>query len=560
MIIRPSSLSPEAKNEILQRFWRRDPSLWAAEPERQAAVANRLGWLDVHRKMRDAVPDLLAFAADVRERGIRRVVLLGMGGSSLCPLVLAHIFGPAEGHPELVVLDTTDPREIQAVADGADWSSTLFVVASKSGTTVEPNAQYAFFRELVAGAVADPGRHFVAITDPGSPLEELAERDGFLRVFLNPPDIGGRYSALSLFGLVPAALLGMDLGRLLDRAEEMVRRCGPDVAWEENPGCRLGEFLGEYANQSRDKLTLLADAPIRPFGLWLEQLLAESTGKETMGIVPIFGETTGIPGFYGGERIFAYLRLAGVPESESLGDFVRELREAEFPVEEVELRDPYDLGGEFFRWEMATALASHFIGVNAFDEPDVGSAKAKTREVMERYRSEGKMPVKFWVDPQSEIHFRASKLLAPSMKSLSRTLRDIFEVLPSWGYLGFLPYLPYDPRVEELIRDMRHLVRQERGCATTLGFGPRYLHSTGQIYKGGPMSGAFIIFTRRREADYPEIPGLGMSFWHLQFAQAAGDFEALSEARRRVVHVHLPADYALGLESFGKVLSRAVRL
>jgi glucose-6-phosphate isomerase/transaldolase/glucose-6-phosphate isomerase len=557
---RPSYLSNVEKKAVLSRFWEKDPSLWAKSPEVQKQITDRLGWLDVIPKMREVKGEIVDFARDIRQRGIKQTVLLGMGGSSLCPLVLSQIFGSQEGFPTLKILDTTDPDEVENVARSGDWDSTLFLMASKSGTTLEPNAMFNYFWPLLKNEVSKPGSHFVAITDPGTPLEKLGNDHGFLKIFLNPADIGGRYSALSYFGLVPAALLGMDIDRILQRAEDMVNKCGPNIPCDINPGYKLGEFLGEFGVQGRDKLTILADLPIKAFGLWLEQLVAESTGKETRGLVPIIGESTGIPGFYGGERIFVYLRIKGLPEKDSSEGFVSELREARFPVYELLLEDLYDLGAQFFLWEMATALASHFLDVNPFDEPDVRRSKEKTREILDVYRAEGKMPVKFWVDPYSQLHFRASEMLAVSMKSLSRAMRDIFHVLPTWGYLAFLPYLPYDPEMEAIIGEMRYFVKQEKGCATTMGYGPRYLHSTGQIYKGGPSSAAFLIFTRKRIKDYPVIPDLDVSFWHIQFAQAVGDFEALSDGRFRSIHLHLPPDYRLGLRDFSKVLSRSVRM
>jgi glucose-6-phosphate isomerase len=560
VFFRPSQLSSSSKQEVLSRLWAKDPSLWTGVAEVQDQVRNGLGWLDVVPKMKEVQADIAGFAGEVVRRGIDRVVILGMGGSSLCPLVLSKVFGSQQGFPELIVLDTTDPQEVEKVEKVGSWGSTLFVVASKSGTTVEPNAQFNYFWSLLDSSLEDPGSHFVAITDPNTPLESLAKEHGFWRIFLNPSDIGGRYSALSYFGLVPAALLGLDVGRILTRAEDMIGRCGPEIPWEENPGCKLAEFFAEFGLQNRDKLSILADPPLKPFGLWLEQLVAESTGKETRGLVPIAGESTGIPGFYGPERIFVYFRMKGTPDENSLCDFVSELRQAAFPVYEIWLDDLYDLGGQFFLWEIATALSCHFFDVNAFDQPDVRLVKEKTGEVLDVYRAQGKMPVKFWIDPQSQMQFRPSKILASSMKGLSRALRDIFQVLPTWGYLAFLPYLPYDAEVEEIIGEMRHVARQERGCATTLGFGPRYLHSTGQIHKGGPFASAFLIFTRKRAEKYPVIPGFDVSFWHMQFAQAIGDFEALSDARRRVIHVHLSADYLLGLRVFSKVFSRAVKL
>jgi len=557
--VRPDKLSDEERQKTIERLWAKDPSLWTQNEDDYELILNRLGWLDVIDRIKDKLEEIRGFGLSVKDEGYRRVCLLGMGGSSLFALVLSKIFGPAEGFPELVVLDTTDPDEIEKVeSEGLD--DILFIVASKSGTTTEVQALFNYFWEKMNSKVAEPGKYFVAITDPGTPLEALAEERGFSRCFLNFPDIGGRYSALSYFGLIPAAILGLDLDLLIDRADQMRQKCRPEVPYNENPGYILGAFMGLFGAQSRDKLTLLADPPIKPFGLWLEQLIAESSGKDTLGLVPIVGESTGIPGFYGGERIFVYMRMKETSKERSLDAFVNELREADFPVHVLLLDDIYDIGAQVFLWEFATALACHFIGVNAFDEPDVKVAKEMTRIILDRYIKDGKMPLKFWVDPQSQINFRPSHTLAVSMKGLARTLRDIFNVLPTWGYMGFLAYLPYDPVVDEVVAEMRHMVRQERGCATVMGYGPRYLHSTGQLHKGGPISGAFIIFTRKRSKDYEPVPGFGVSFWHIQFAQAVGDFEALNQINRRVIHVHLPSDYKLGLRSFAKVLSRAARL
>jgi len=559
VIVRPDKLSDEERQKTIERLWAKDPSLWTENKDEYELILNRLGWLDVIDRIKDKLEDIKNFGLSVKEEGYSRACLLGMGGSSLFALVLSKIFGPSDGYPELLVLDTTDPDEVEKV-ESLGLNDTLFIVASKSGTTTEVQALFNYFWQKVASSVTEPGKHFVAITDPGTPLEDLARERDFRQCFLNFPDIGGRYSALSYFGLVPASILGLDLDLLIERADQMRQRCRPEVPYNENPGYTLGAFMGLLGVQSRDKLTLLADPPVKPFALWLEQLIAESSGKDTLGLVPIVGESTGIPGFYGGERIFVYMRMKETSKERSLDTFVNELKEADFPVQVLVLEDLYDVGAQVFLWEFAVALACHFIGVNAFNEPDVKVAKEMTRVTLDHYIKEGKMPVKFWVDPQSQINFRPSHTLAASMKGLARTLRDIFNVLPTWGYLGFLPYLPYDPVVDEVVAEMRHIVRQERGCATVMGYGPRYLHSTGQLHKGGPISGAFIIFTRKRSKEYEVVPGFGVSFWHIQFAQAVGDFEALSQINRRVIHVHLPSDYRLGLRSFSKVLSRAARL
>lgn len=560
MFYRPSYKTIEEKATILKKFWAKDPSLWAKDQTTMEYIQNRLGWIDILPKMKEVKADIVDFANTLKDRGITRVIVLGMGGSSLVSIVLRDIFGSRKGYPALDVLDTTDPDEINKTYAKNNWENTFFIVASKSGTTLEPNALFSYFWSILKPILPEPGLNFAAITDHGTPLEHTAIERGFLKIFLNPPDIGGRYSALSYFGLVPAAILGLDIDEIFIRAEKMINKCSESIPWPQNLACMLGEFLAEYSLQNKDKLTIFADPEIAPFALWLEQLIAESTGKETRGIVPIIGETTGIPGFYGGERAFVHIKLKNTTQDKGLDDFFLEIKKAEFPVHELLLNDIYDIWGHFFLWEMAVAIASHFLDVNAFDEPDVRSSKEKTRAMLDLYKTQGKMPVNFWVDQQSQFNFRLSEMMASSMKGLSRALRDIFQVLPSWGYLAFLPYLPYDKDVEEIIGEMRHLARQERGCATTIGFGPRYLHSTGQIHKGGPMSAAFLIFTRKRAENYPLIPDLGVSFWHLEFAQAAGDFEALSQARRRAIHIHLPSDYILGLKSFAKLFSRAARL
>ncbi len=560
MKVYPSRLSNDEKQELLKRIWREDPSLWSDDPDTQEKIKNRLGWLRCVPDMLEKADEITGFADQVRESGIKEVILLGMGGSSLCPLVFSRIFPRKEGYPKLTVLDTTDPQVVEETLESISKEHTLFIVSSKSGTTMEPNALFNFFYEKMKESVSEPGKHFMAITDEGTPLEKLAIEKGFLKIFINASDIGGRFSALSYFGLVPGALMGIDIKKLLKNAREMMTKCGPDSPWSENPAAQLAEFLGECVALNRDKLTLMADPEIKPVSLWIEQLVAESTGKNTVGFVPIVGETTGIPSFYGSERTFIYMRMEDTPEEASLDAFIQELRDAEFPAYVLKLKDLYDIAGLFFMWEFTTALVCYFEGINPFDEPDVLIAKQKSVAVLEKYKKEGKMPVNFWVDPQSKITFRPSKILAASMKGLTRTLRDLFLVLPTWGYVGFLPYLPYDPELDELMLEMRHLVRQERGCATVMGYGPRYLHSSGQVYKGGPISAGFIIFTRKRSKDYPEIPGFGVSFWHMQFAQAVGDFEALEEINRRVVHIHLPSDYMLGMKSFAKVLSRAARL
>lgn len=560
MILRVDSFTEDQKNDIIQKFWKKDPSLWMKDNIKGEDIVNRLGWIDIISDMKSNICEIEEFSKSILSNKIQKVVLLGMGGSSLCPIVFNEVFEKKPGHPELLVLDTTDPEIVESTVNDDELSSSLFIVASKSGSTLEPNAMFYYFWHKISGVNNNPGDQFIAITDPGSPLATMAEQKKFRKIFLNPPDIGGRYSALSFFGLLPAAILGIDLDKLISTAECMVKACSTTSTWSENPAGKLTEFLSSNVAKSKDKLTIMTDPEIETFALWLEQLIAESSGKDTLGFVPVVGESTGIPGYYGGERIFVYIRYKNSKDYGRYNDFFHELAKSEFPVFTLEIDDLYDLGGQFFLWEMVTALTCHFISVNPFDEPDVGLAKKKTSEVLSKYQEQGKIPVNFWVDPQSNILFRPSDLLASSMKGLARTLRDLFTVLPTWGYLGFLPYLPYNDEVDSILGEIRHGVRQEHGCATVMGYGPRYLHSTGQVYKGGPVSAGFIILTRKKAKEYEKISEYNASFWHIQFAQAVGDFEALQETGKRVIHIHLSSDYLLGLKSLQKMISRASKL
>lgn len=553
-------LTEHEKNDLLKRFWDKDPTLWSTKEFSEKEILNRLGWIDIAVVIKNTIPEIENFSQDIRSQGVKKIILLGMGGSSLAPLMFKEIFKSKNGFPKLTVLDTTDPDVVESSFSKEELPHTKFIFASKSGSTIEPNVLFSYFWEKVSEVSDQPGNHFIAITDPGSPLAALAEKKDFMKIFLNSPDIGGRYSALSYFGLVPAALTGIDINKLVDNAIEMMNKTSSSVTWSSNPAGKLIDFLSLNILRSKDKLTIMTDPEIESYSLWLEQLIAESSGKETLGFIPIVGESTGIPGYYGGERLFIYIKLKTSEEYGRYDDFINELRTSEFPVYVIEIEDIYDIAGQTILWEIATAFVCYAIGVNPFNEPDVILSKTKTKEILETYHQNGKIPVNLWVDPQSQILFKPSDLLASSMKGLTRTLRDLFTILPTWGYVGFLAYLPYDKETEEIIGEMRHIVRQEQGCATVMGYGPRYLHSTGQAFKGGPASAGFIILTRKRKKDYQRIKGFDASLWHIQFSQAVGDFEALQSIGRRVIHIHLPADYKIGLKSFSKVLSRAARL
>jgi glucose-6-phosphate isomerase len=485
--------------DVVGRIWRRDHTVWGTDP---TEIADRLGWLDVHTRMREHVAGLRAFARDCADDGLRTAVLLGMGGSSLAPEVFRDSFGVASGALDLVVLDSTHPDQVLAVDRAVDPARTLFVVASKSGTTVETTSHLAHFRQRVPD-----GSRFVAITDPGTPLAATAADQGFRRVFENPPDIGGRYSALSFFGLVPAALIDADLGALLDGAVAMAGSCGVDVDVGTNPAARLGAWLGEAATAGRDKLTPVVPAATRSTGAWLEQLVAESTGKDGTGVVPVDGERIGSPAVYGDDRFFV---AAGDVEGGAAGALDR-LEAAGHPA----LRWPggraRDLGAEMFRWELATAVAGHVLGVRPFDQPDVQSAKDATA----RFLASGTAPVV--------------------------EAGDLDAVVGSVGrgdYVAIQAYLPRNPAMSARLAVVRERIRAARRVAVTIGFGPRFLHSTGQLHKGGPDS-AVCIQVVGPPAEDIEIPGRDITFGELLAAQAAGDLEALRSRGRRAVRVRL---------------------
>ena len=501
--------SLETSNAV-SRMWARDYTLWADDP---TEITDRLGWLNITDAMRREVESLTWFAGQVRDEDVRHIVLLGMGGSSLGAETLRHCFGPREGWPELVVLDSTLPAQIRRVSDSIDTARTLFVVSSKSGATAEPNLLYRHFRELVREADGG-GERFVAITDPGSPLEELANREGFRKAFLNPPDVCGRYSVLSYFGLVPAALAGYDIAGILDSADDMRTRCAVGVPANDNPGARLGAAIASLAQSGRDKLTLLTSPTLDSFGLWAEQLIAESLGKDGRGIVPVTAEPLGEVGLYGDDRQFAYLKLRG--EDSEADALVTELARAGHPVIRYEIADANALGGEFYRWEFAVAAAAALIGVHPFNQPDVERAKALTRQALESSGSNG------------------DAFSMRSEGSLSALLSD----MKAGDYLAILAYVQQTPENDAALGRLRSEILREYGIPTTLGYGPRYLHSTGQLHKGGPDSVAALMVVSPHAEDIP-IPGEEFTFGALADAQATADLQALRDAGRRTACVRL---------------------
>lgn len=515
------------------RLWEADASLWTGSDE-----GRWLGWLGAIRDSQGELPALQDLARSIRKDAIRDVVVMGMGGSSLCPDVLARTFAPAAGWPRLHVLDSTVPAQIRRLRDAIDLSASLFIVPSKSGTTIEPNSlQRRFFSDVEAALPGEPpASRFIAITDPGSPLDEEARRDGFRSVAHGTPSIGGRFSALSVFGLLPACLAGLDVASLLSRAATMAAACGPGVAAPENPGAALGLALGVLARRGRDKLSLVISPGVGALGGWIEQLIAESTGKRGTGIVPIADEPLAAPEFYGNDRSFVYLRLAEAPSHEQ-DTAVAALEAAGQPVLRIAMKDPLDLGAEFFRWEFATAVAGSVLGVNPFDQPDVEAAKQAARQLMEHFEAAGDLP-----SPPPSCSVSGADLFAdpalPAAPDLESQLARHLGRLGPGDYFAINAFIDMSDANEEALQRMRRAVRDRYRVATTVGFGPRFLHSTGQLHKGGPGSGLFLQITSEDAVDLG-IPGRGFSFGVLKQAQAIGDFQVLSQRGRRILRIHL---------------------
>jgi transaldolase/glucose-6-phosphate isomerase len=555
-----ASLEDWQVNGKVRRLWAHDASLWTREDESQW-----LGWLSATERQAPHKAQLTSFAEEIRHEGFTHALLLGMGGSSLCPEVMKITFGKLDGSPELHVLDSTDPAQVQAFENNVDLAKTLFIVSSKSGSTLEPNIFKQYFFERVRQAVgADKaGERFVAITDPGSKMQRVAENDRFRRIFFGVPSIGGRYSALSDFGMVPAAVMGVDVLEFLEEAEEMVNACSLCVPTLDNPGVVLGNVLGVAANAGRDKVTIIASPRIRGLGAWLEQLIAESTGKEDAGIIPVDGERIGPPEVYGPDRLFVYLRLETEPEP-SQDAAVEALEKAGQPVVRILVNEAYDLGQEFFRWEMATAVAGSVIGINPFNQPDVEASKAETRKLTTEYEHTGALPPETPILEESGIKLFTDENNAAALaeaagedRSLVGYLRAHLNRIGAGDYFAVLAYVEMNEAHEERLQALRHVVRDAKRVATCLGFGPRFLHSTGQAYKGGPNIGVFLQITCDDAVDLP-VPGQKYTFGVVKAAQARGDFQVLAERNRRALRVHLGADVKTGLETLQAAMASAV--
>ena len=559
-----STLRKLEEQKFSKRLWDCDASLWKSEPEARKIIRNALGWLTIARAMREQQDAIKSFAEEAREAGFRHAVLLGMGGSSLCPDVLRATFGTAPGYLGLHVLDSTVPANVAHVEKSIDLAQTLFLVSSKSGGTTETLSFYQYFYGQVRKVKGEKaGENFVAITDPGSGLEKLAAERSFRRVFHGAPDIGGRYSALSNFGMVPAALIGLDIADVLDRAERMMAACGPRVAAGDNPGVSLGVILAEAARAGRDKITFVISSEIGTFADWVEQLIAESTGKEGKGLVPVAGEALGEPSNYGDDRIFVHMRLAS-DSGESTARKLKKLEDAGHPVIRIELASKFDLAQEFFCWEVATATAGALLEINAFDQPNVQESKDNTKRLLEGFRFEGKLPaesavlasegLEFYCDPETRSALEKRSKGADSAETL---LAGFLEQARPGDYAALMAYLERTPEIESQLQSIRLGLRDALRAATTLGFGPRFLHSTGQLHKGGPNKGLFLQITAADSEDL-RIPGEPYTFSVLKQAQALGDLQSLESKKRRVLRVHMAKDTRSGLERLSKVLEAAV--
>ncbi len=551
-----ASLQDWKKNGKVKWLWQRDNALWTGTDEDKW-----LGWLDITEEQIENIDKLKQLAADIKKAGLKNALLLGMGGSSLCPEVLRMTFGKAGGYPDLRVLDSTDPAQIKAVEESVDLSSTICIVSSKSGSTLEPNIYKQYFFDRVRAKVGEKeaGNRFIAITDPGSKLQRVAEEDKFRHVFMGVPSIGGRYSALSNFGMVPAAVMGMDIARFLKNTKRMVDACGADSDAVTNPGVILGTILGLAAIQGRDKMTIIISPAIYDLGAWLEQLLAESTGKSGKGIIPVDRERLCKHGVYGTDRVFVYLRLESESDREQAAA-VDALAKAGHPVVRIVVPDIYNLGQEFFRWEFATAVAGSLIGINAFNQPDVEASKTETRKLTAEYESTGKLPSEtpFFTGEGAKLY--ADLKNAAALKgggTLAGFLKKHLDRVGEGDYFAVLGYITMNDAHEEALQTIRLAVRDNKRVATVLGFGPRFLHSTGQAYKGGPNSGVFLQITCDDAMDIL-VPGQKYTFGVVKSAQARGDFAVLAERGRRALRVHLGKDVAAGLATLTDAVNQAL--
>jgi transaldolase / glucose-6-phosphate isomerase len=557
-----ATLSDWQAHNNTERLWQGDSSLWTGKDEGQW-----LGWLRITSEELSDIDRLTNIATDIKSAGFSHALLLGMGGSSLCPEVMSLTFGKHPGFPELHVLDSTDPAQVRTREQQIDLAHTLFIVSSKSGGTLEPNIFKQYFFERVKQTIGDEkaGQHFVAITDPGSKMQRVGEQDHFRHILFGRANIGGRYSALSDFGIAPAALMGVDVKTLLERTQQMVEACGPSRPAAENPGVVLGVILGTAGlpQFKHDKVTIITSPGVSDLGAWLEQLIAESTGKDKKGLIPVDRERPAPPQTYGADRMFVYLRLETNTAAEQ-DEAVAALERAGEPVVRIAIKDKYNLGQEFFRWEMATAVSCAILGVNPFDQPDVEASKIATKELTSAYELAGELPeetpifiegnLKLFTDDRNLNELASGNGEPQSLVSL---LKAHLNRIKPHDYFAVLAYIEMNEEHESALQELRHAVRDQKHCATCLGFGPRFLHSTGQAYKGGPPSGVFLQITCD-DAEDLAVPGQKYTFGIVKAAQARGDFKVLLDRERRALRVHLGADVKAGLEKLSTAVMSAL--
>ena len=543
---------------FLQRLWRQDASLWSNDPAVQSSIKNRLGWLSISEVLSQQTEAVSRLVQEIRSVGFTHALLLGMGGSGLFAEVCRQTFGVAPGHLDLAVLDTTDPTAIRSHQSRCDPAHLCVIVSSKSGSTIEVASLAKYFYSLLT-PLGNPGDHCLAITDCGTPLETQAKAQRFRRVLTHGcgtgAEVGGRFSALTYFGLVPAALIGADINRLLRRADEMLARCGSEASFDDNPALQLGAALGALAQAGVDTLTLLCAPPIASFGTWVEQLIAESTGKKGQGIVPIHGEPVREPAGYGSDRVFVELQLASELDK-TLERQVDALESAGHPVIRIRWQDRYDLGGEAVKWFIATTIAGSLLGIDPFDEPNVKESKDRTKALLERYVRDRRFD-----EGQPCCSDEQFNIYGPSGQPgpVASCLSAFFQQRRPDDYVALLSFLPRTAVLDRAAQTLREWFAERLRVATMLQFGPRYLHSTGQLYKGGPNHGLFLLFTADERCDLP-IPGEHVTFATLKQAQALGDFDAMRDKGRRILRVHLRGDHERAMQRLTKMIEEALAL
>lgn len=542
-IIREGAIKLEGL-EFNTKFWAKDPTLWKQDKEHMEFIVKFLGWQKVYDWTLERIEDVLSFAKDAKEH-FKHCVIMGMGGSSLAPEVFRTVFGKQNGYPELIVLDTTNPDWICSARSRINPAETLFIFASKSGGTVEPSSQFAYFYdEILKSGIKEPGQNFAAITDPGTGLEKLATEKKFRKIFLNPSDIGGRFSALSLFGIVPAAIMGVDVKKLLEIAKQEAETFGPQSPLKDNAALQLGAFMGACAvNQNRDKLTLLTPVDIETFGLWAEQLVAESTGKEGKGIVPVAGETL-LPNFdYRDDRFFVYLSTNS-EDNKRVAARAKDLEERGYPLLTITIENNYQLGALFLLWEIATAAAGAILAIDPFDQPNVQLAKSMTKDILAKLEK-GNVPA------EVTAPILVSSDIADEVK-LDTLAQDLYSLLESNDYVALLPYVNPSPEVDKALTVLRDKIMSKTKRAVLFGYGPRYLHSTGQLHKGDGNNGVFILLSADPKDDI-KIPGQRYTFGQLCNAQALGDFQALQDKGRRAIKLHLTQPILASIEKISNL-------